>query len=75
MKQPTGRVKAKVTVQAVKIHGPNSPDVLSGKVAEGHREEIAIESAPRTVELSEEDARELLGDEIVNEWLQRSEEK
>jgi len=73
MEQPTGRIKARVTFQAVKTHGPNSPDVLSGKVPEGHREEIAVESSPRMVEMTEEDARKLLGDEIVDEWTKEKE--
>lgn len=36
-------VPVKVEVGAVKIHGPNSPQVLSGEIPEGHREKLDTE--------------------------------
>lgn len=68
---PPGRVKARVTMAAVKTHGPNSPDVISGKVPLGHQEEIHIEPSQRLIELSEQEVRESLGDEIADEWFGR----
>ena len=47
------KVKVKATMAAVKIHRANSPDVLSGRVPEGHKEAIAMDNpGPQLVELT-----------------------
>jgi hypothetical protein len=64
-----GRVKARVKIEAVKIHGPNSPEVLDGTVKEGQTELIAMKSGEQHVELTENQVRELLGNEIADKWF------
>ena len=45
-------VKVKATMAAVKIHGPNSPQVLAGEVEEGHRDPIAMDNpGPQLIEM------------------------
>ena len=70
--QAPGRVRARVKVEPVKIHGPNSPEVLAGNVPLWHREAIAAEPE-RFVELTEKDVRELFGDEAADEWFPKGE--
>jgi hypothetical protein len=70
------KVKVKVAMGAEKIHGPNSPDVLSGKVQVGHREKVEMENPGPTVrevgftELSsligEEEAKKVFRDQGVD---------
>jgi hypothetical protein len=66
-----GKIRAKVTISAVKVHGPNSPDVLSGKVKLNHREVIDVSSSEQTIELTEEEVRKMFGDEIADRWFRR----
>ena len=67
-----GRIRARVKVEPVKIHGPNSPEVLAGRVPLWHREAIAAEPG-QTIELSEKEVRELLGDEVADAWFPKGE--
>jgi hypothetical protein len=60
------RVKARVKVEAVKIHGPYSPDVIEGRLPEGYREPLQMEQGEQRVELTESQARELLGNEVAD---------
>lgn len=61
-----GRVTAKVRLGVTKIHGPESPDVVSGRVPLGHRELIQDDQTPlTTMELTYEQACQLWGDEAA----------
>ena len=64
-----GRVKARVRLGAAKIHGPNSPDVITGKVPLGYREKVEFdaESAEQLVELDYETFASLVGREKADE--------
>ena len=64
-----GRVRARVRLGGHKIHGPNSPDVLTGKVPLGHRETVEFEegSAEQLVELDYESFASLVGREKADE--------
>lgn len=62
-------VKARVNMSAVKIHGPNSPDVLSGRVALGHREDIQTEGE-KIIEVTYEQACKLWGKENADTLFQ-----
>jgi hypothetical protein len=66
--QNPGRIKAKVKLTATKIHGPNSPDVKSGRVPLNHRESVETEGE-QFVELTEDDVRGILGDEVADAWF------
>lgn len=59
--QHIGTVPVKIRQSQTKIHGPNSPQVISGEVPLGHAEEIPGEAAERLVELNYESAVALLG--------------
>lgn len=65
------RIKTKVSVKAVKIHGPNSPDVISGKVLPGHRQVVEMDEPEQYVELTESQVREQFGDEIADQWFKK----
>jgi len=67
------RIKVSVEAQAVKIHGPNSPDVIEGRVPEGHREALSMDRGAQRVELTEAEVRDLLGDEIADKWFPKGE--
>jgi hypothetical protein len=63
--QREATITVRVQQAAVKIHGENSPDVLSGKVSVGHREEVA--SGEKLREINYETAVELFGIEDADE--------
>jgi hypothetical protein len=65
----SGRVRARVRLGASKIHGPNSPEVLTGQVSLGHRENVEFdgESAEQIVELDYESFASLVGREKADE--------
>jgi len=63
--QSKGTVLARVKQDGVKIHGPNSPDVLSGKVPEGHREVVFGKESFREVDY--QTAVELWGQETADQ--------
>ena len=73
-KVPAGRIKTKVRISATKIHGPNSPDVKDGRVPLNHRESVQMDQAEQTIEMTEKEVREQLGDEIADEWFGREDE-
>jgi hypothetical protein len=73
-KVPTGRIKTKVKVTAVKIHGPNSPDVIEGRVPLDHRESVQMDQPEQIIELTEAQVRETFGDEIADLWFGREDE-
>ena len=59
-------VKARVRQAGVKIHGPNSPDVISGKVPLGHREAVDFgEDSERLVELDRETFTRMFGEDTA----------
>ena len=58
----SGKIKSRVTMEAVKIHGPNSPDVIEGRVPLGHREAIETQGE-QIVELTREQCLEMFGEE------------
>lgn len=60
------KVPVKVSVGAVKIHGPNSPQVLSGEIAEGHREKLDTEG-PTVQQIDYETAVKWFGQEKADE--------
>lgn len=55
----------RVRCAPVKIHGENSPDVLSGKVELGHREPITP-GEPSMQEVTYEQAAEMFGKEAAD---------
>lgn len=65
--QQVGRIKARATIGAVKIHRENSPDVISGKVPLGHREEIQMDEPEQVIELTYEQCVEYFGQETADE--------
>lgn len=60
-------IQAKARQDAVKIHGPNSPQVLSGEVPLGHREPIQNESGDQIVELTYVQCVEMFGQEWADD--------
>lgn len=56
-------IRAKATLTATKIHGPNSPDVLSGRVPLGYEESIEMDEPEQYVELTYLEAVEMFGQE------------
>lgn len=64
----SGKVTARARQAGVKIHGPNSPDVLTGKVPVGHREVIDFgENAEQLIELDRDTFAAMFGEEKANE--------
>lgn len=63
-----GTVKARVRQAGVKIHGENSPDVISGKVPLGHREQVDFgENGEQLVELDYAAFAAIVGEDKANE--------
>lgn len=60
------RVKVKAQMAGVKTHGPNSLDVLSGRVLVGHQEQIGGFEPEQTIELSYQEATEAFGQEVAD---------
>lgn len=65
-KQQNDKITVRAKVGAVKTHGPNSPDVLSGKVPLGFDESIETEG-PQLMEVDYEQAVELFGRENADQ--------
>ena len=67
-------VQVRVRQGRVKIHGPNSPDVISGKVPKGFREELTP-SEPQLHEINYNDAVALFGKEWADERFPNNQEE
>jgi hypothetical protein len=63
--KPSGTVRAGATLALTKIHGPNSPQVLSGAVAEGFEE--TIPGYRKVIEVDYDKAVSLWGEETADE--------
>jgi hypothetical protein len=62
-----GKVKARVRQAGVKIHGPNSPDVITGKVPLGFRETVDFgENGEQLVELDRAAFAQMFGEDEAN---------
>lgn len=61
------KLRAKATIGAEKIHGPNSPLVISGQVPLGHREPIEVSEPEQYVELSKAQCADMFGQEKADE--------
>ena len=59
-------VPVKVDVGAVKIHGPNSPQVLSGEIPEGFRERLET-TGPTIQQIDYATAVSMFGKEKADE--------
>lgn len=66
-----GTVKAKVGCEAVKIHGPNSPFVLSGEVPLGYQEPIAVSEPEKVAEFTFDELAAMIGQEAAEEVFNR----
>lgn len=64
------KIKAKATMGAVKIHGPNSPQVLAGDVKEGHQEHIEVTNPEQIIEITYEQACQLWGTEQADKLFE-----
>jgi hypothetical protein len=64
--QQTQTIQARARMSATKIHGPNSPDVISGRVPEGYREDVQCEG-PKMIEVDYDQAVFLWGKETADE--------
>jgi hypothetical protein len=67
-------VKARARMGAVKIHGANSPEVLSGRVPEGFREEIETEG-DKIIEVTREQAEAMWGKDMADSLFRGLEEE
>lgn len=64
--QTPAKVKCKVNMAATKIHGPNSPDVLAGRVPLGHCEDVPFDEPEQYIEVSYAEAVEAFGVEAAD---------
>ena len=71
-KRSEATIAVRVQQAAVKIHGENSPDVLSGRLPVGHREQVA--SGEKLREINYETAVELFGVEDADELFRGAKE-
>jgi hypothetical protein len=59
--KPHGRIKAKVNMAGMKIHGENSPDVLSGRVPLGYTEPVGFDEPEQYIEMTYDETVERFG--------------
>ena len=60
-------IPVRVGMTGRKVHGPNSPDVIEGRVSLGHRDEAFTVGVPTIQEVDYDTAVSLFGQEKADE--------
>jgi hypothetical protein len=67
--KPTGTIRAGATLEVSKIHGPESPQVLSGEVPLGHVEPIP--GSKKIIEVDYDKAVSMWGEEAADDLFRK----